>query len=306
MMARAQQDCAAERDAEKDKVLAARVTAMSLKVGTNAAWWTAARAGVELRDSPEYLAVYGTDATRRLRQAHVHRHAQRKRFARQFAEELTGGLRRRTVDFKVVVVLWGAAVTAGEAVRLFKHASPHMYGLRVAEDNTSAACAGCKNQLVNVYPTARSPPARRQVWNGTALAESRKQQQAQGGGAGAKPVQPRRCATKGHRGSHPRRGGVERDAQKRAVAARLDEEWAAQRLEALTMRASGRDEKAAWSARKCVSLDCPVTCVNRDKNAARNIAGAGLAALSGTTTAPFFRGCRVRRPPRGEGPNGRE
>lgn len=170
----------------------------------------------------------------------------------------------------------------------------------------SAACAGCKHQLVNVYPTAHSPPDRRQMWNGTALAESRKQQPVQGGGAGAKPVQPRRCAAKSHRGTRPRRGGVARDAQKRAIAERLDEEWAAQRLEALQKRATGRDEKAAWSARMCVSVPCPVTYVSRDKNAARNIAGAGLASLSGASTAPFFHGCRVRRPPRGNGTGRRD
>eukprot|EP00170_Pyropia_yezoensis_P001795 contig_7672_g1799 len=120
MMSRAQADGASTRDAEADKALHERATATKLKVGSDAAWWAAAQAEVKLLDTAEYLAVGGTDATRPLREAHWHRHVQRKRFARQFALELTGILGRRIVNGQVVLVAWGAAVTGGGAVHLFR------------------------------------------------------------------------------------------------------------------------------------------------------------------------------------------
>lgn len=117
MMTRAQIVCDAERITPADKALASRVKAAFFRMVTYAASWKAAREGARLRVTPEDLAVYGTGATGRLREVHVHWHAQRQRFASKFTAEMACGLGRRTVDSKVVVVMWGAAVTGGGAVR---------------------------------------------------------------------------------------------------------------------------------------------------------------------------------------------
>ncbi|KAK1863973.1 hypothetical protein I4F81_006525 [Pyropia yezoensis] len=291
------------RDAEADKSLHQRVTATTLKVGSYAAWWAAAQAKVKLRDTAESLAVYDTDATRPLREAHLHCYAQRKRFARQFALELTGGLGRRIVNGQVVLVAWGAAVTGGGAVHLYRRARRDMYAVRICEHNTSAAFAGCNNRVVHVYPTPRSSADQRQVTNGATLEEERAQPHE--AAVGAKVVEPRRRAAKCRRVTQSRRGGADRDEVKRDKARALDDGWAAERLKAIiafVKRAAGRDGAAAWMARNRVCVSCLVPYFNRDKNAERNILKAASAQLSGGNKAPFFSGCHVRRPPVGPPP----
>ncbi|KAK1869033.1 hypothetical protein I4F81_011515 [Pyropia yezoensis] len=197
-----------------------------------------------------------------------------------FSLELTGGLGRRIV--KVALVAWGAAVTGGGALHLYRRARRYMYAVRIREHNTSAACAGCNNRVVNVYPTPRSPADRRRVTNGAALEEARSQ--TYGAAVGAKVVELRRRVAKCRRGTQSRRGGADRDAVERGKDRALDDAWATERLRAiiaLVKRAAGRDGAAAWMAHNCVCVSFLVTYFNRDKHAARNILKAASAQLSG-------------------------
>lgn len=123
-----------------------------------------------------------------------------------------------------------------------------------------------------VYPADLSPDDRRQVIN---VAQCAAQALGDADGSTRNVVVRRRRAAKGRRGCDGRGGCSPRDVMQRGRAEERDAGEARERLTETLVggeRSGGYDVLACWSVKKCVNPDCGRLYLNRDKNAARNIA----------------------------------
>jgi len=271
----------------------------SLKVAGLAAWRDASVAWLARRQSTAYELAFGAAATRVLRCAHVHAERQYARLVVRLAEQLTGGQLRRVVDGGIVVLVWGAAALRGGSTRLKRALAPHVYLLERDEHNSSQACSGCRSQLANAYTTPLSSHNACRMTNPTAFGRVQRDLEAT---AAAKARPPRRGTPTSRRGAPEAFGHqrLPRDAAAKAVAvgwAEAHRDRLAASATAAVRRLRGRHPAVMWSVKRCIFWGCVLRYVNRDVNAARNIAHGALWELTGVRVAPFKSGDRVAWPP---------
>lgn len=258
----------------------------TLCVGDAEAVRVASREWLAARCKPVYEAVWGSAATRGLREARLYGVLQRGRFAARVARELTGGRLRRVVNGSVVAVALGDAATRGGATQLWRRLRHLCWTVDVPERNTSAACDGCHTRLALVFPTPASPP---QVPRGTRVCGRRR----------------------GVRGRTGRPSGVQRGWWDRSAPVRYARRRAACRAEAenaATARAAAHprphagpvfraDRKAVvWCVKVCVEPTCARGMVNRDVTAAANLGWRTWQWIRGRPCHPFRTAAHVRWP----------